>query len=393
MDDAFKYLLQYVSLTICADVDPYMAIKDANRNASWYNFRKQLHRMFGPAQITYYPERQILKEKWYQNGLLHNNLRPAIVEYYKEGAIRAEMWYRNGIDHNSSGPAVIVYEHDGTIKKQFWHQYGETHNVYGPAELEYLNGEKIHENWYMYNKLHRISGPAQIRIDPYDDINYKTETWYHHGKLYHRNGPVLISYYKTGTIQMKEWYSSTILHRPNFLIQEFDQHEAIMKEYWYYCKTEPSRYNPGELYKSVVFNPINEDYHKIESWYEPTYFSLSELNRHYGPSRIKYYKNGTVHIKEWRQNNILHRDNGPASIEFDRHGHKIAQEWYHRGLIYSPSPIAYHDFEEDEYVRDQALDENIFIDDGFSDDNEKSILDNIELEQNNPESYGVWYAW
>lgn len=58
--------------------------KDGNIN--WYNSKKQLHRIYGPAV-----ERTNGNKFWYQNGRLHREDGPACE--YADGI---KYWYKNG---------------------------------------------------------------------------------------------------------------------------------------------------------------------------------------------------------------------------------------------------------------------------------------------------------
>jgi antitoxin component YwqK of YwqJK toxin-antitoxin module len=69
---------------------------------------------------TYYDDGSIRHELWYVNDELHRLDGPAAISYSKDGSIAHENWIVEDKHHRLDGPAAISYNKDGSIKYERW---------------------------------------------------------------------------------------------------------------------------------------------------------------------------------------------------------------------------------------------------------------------------------
>lgn len=84
----------------------------------WRNEARKLHRESGPAQISYYIDGSIRREKFYKDGSLNREDGPASIYYNLDGSINEELFYLDGYLHREDGPAAIRYYLDGSIEQE-----------------------------------------------------------------------------------------------------------------------------------------------------------------------------------------------------------------------------------------------------------------------------------
>jgi len=151
----------------------------------------KLHKLNGPAVISFDQAERVIREVWYHEGQLHRVGGPAITEangsyeYWFEGKRQSshdkpavhtkyrDEWYEEDLLHRIDGPAIIVtrekpvqpvfsfLEPDKTEKIcEEWHERGQRHRRDEPAVICYRNGHIIRAEWWAYGKRHRTNGPA-----------------------------------------------------------------------------------------------------------------------------------------------------------------------------------------------------------------------------------------
>jgi len=67
----------------------------------------------------------IESEQWWLDNKLHRLDGPAVVSYYKDGSIYSEYWYLDSKQHRSDGPAIVRYSKDGSIESEVWYLDGK----------------------------------------------------------------------------------------------------------------------------------------------------------------------------------------------------------------------------------------------------------------------------
>jgi hypothetical protein len=123
--------------------------------------RSLVHRVDGPALITYYPSGKICRKEWFRNWRWHRVDGPAYIEYDIDGEILRESWFLNGRrsrGYGNTGPTVIEYI-DGNIRKEIWMVptalIVSYHRDDGPAVIEYKDGNIVRKQWYDHGYLTR----------------------------------------------------------------------------------------------------------------------------------------------------------------------------------------------------------------------------------------------
>ena len=76
---------------------------------AYFDVDEKLHRVNGPAKITYYPTGNVSGIEYYINGKLHREDGPAYIEYRDNGNVFRETYYENGKVHRINGYARIIY--------------------------------------------------------------------------------------------------------------------------------------------------------------------------------------------------------------------------------------------------------------------------------------------
>lgn len=82
-----------------------------------------IFRKNAPARIAYDPQtREVIEEQWYnKHGEVHRIGGPAIVTYDPPGFVRWENWYKNGTPHrNGGGPTIVLYRWKSTQIEQVY---------------------------------------------------------------------------------------------------------------------------------------------------------------------------------------------------------------------------------------------------------------------------------
>lgn len=132
-----KYISNNISKAEKTNTDNGYIISDYGKT-HYYNFKKKLHRIDGPAVEN----TQEGYTEWYKDGKLHREDGPA---YQDDEGVKE--WYKDGKLHREDGPA-IEYE-NGTVK---WYKNNNLHREDGPA-IEYKDGYK---EWYENDVLIKI---------------------------------------------------------------------------------------------------------------------------------------------------------------------------------------------------------------------------------------------
>lgn len=85
------------------------------------NKDEQLHRIDGPAYISFYKNGQPRCKEWWVDGRKHNTTGPAIKGFYSNGNLKHEVFYIDGKRHNTSGPAAKFYFESGNLElERYW---------------------------------------------------------------------------------------------------------------------------------------------------------------------------------------------------------------------------------------------------------------------------------
>jgi hypothetical protein len=91
--------------------------------------------------VSYYDNNNKEYETWYDGETIHRIDGPAHITYFQWELIHYEIWIQNGIYHRLDGPAMTKYQKDGTIYyKQYWIrdiQYNKETYYNHPDVIEY----------------------------------------------------------------------------------------------------------------------------------------------------------------------------------------------------------------------------------------------------------------
>lgn len=90
----------------------------------WVDYLDRLHRIDGPAFVSYHNSGGVRVQSWRIRGKFHRIEGPAYVEYWENGNLRMEDWNQNGIFHRNNGPASVVYLEDGTVEHFYYMKNG-----------------------------------------------------------------------------------------------------------------------------------------------------------------------------------------------------------------------------------------------------------------------------
>jgi len=115
-------------------------VEVTDKASKWYNEKKQLHRLDGPA-IEYADGAKI----WFQNGAYHRIDGPAV-----ELSDGYKVWYQNGLRHRLDGPAIEYPDGD----KEWW------------IEGKYYTEEQFHA------KIQSMNRPCQGKKIVVDGVEY-----------------------------------------------------------------------------------------------------------------------------------------------------------------------------------------------------------------------------
>lgn len=83
-----------------------------------YYLKGKLHRIDGPADNSYYSNRQKCHEEYRINGYPHRVDGPAFTSWYPDGIWREMEYWQNNRPHRADGPAYI--ENHTFYKKYFY---------------------------------------------------------------------------------------------------------------------------------------------------------------------------------------------------------------------------------------------------------------------------------
>lgn len=162
------------------------------KDETWYVYDK-IHRLSGPAFISWYANGILKNEIWYVDGQISRVDGPAVTRYDTSGTKIEEEWFIGGL--KITGDALIelqssidanhavdnTYWEDNSLKVRRYTFNGLPHRIGGPAIIEYgINTKKNGEWWVVGGKYHRDDGPAYIGYD--DDGNITTTKWYIEGR-------------------------------------------------------------------------------------------------------------------------------------------------------------------------------------------------------------------
>jgi hypothetical protein len=70
----------------------------------------------------------------------------------------------NNIVHREFGPAVMSYYPNGN-KEWIWYHHGEKHRLMSPAFMHSYNNGSINYRWYEYNKLTKFHWVTDVTIE------------------------------------------------------------------------------------------------------------------------------------------------------------------------------------------------------------------------------------
>lgn len=102
---------------------------------AYFNIDEELHRVDGPAKVTYYYNNNVSAKEYYINGKLHRDDGPARVTYNENGNMIYESYYIEGLLHRENGPACIIYRGNGTHLRDLYYENGKIRNMNGYANI------------------------------------------------------------------------------------------------------------------------------------------------------------------------------------------------------------------------------------------------------------------
>ena len=250
-----------------------------------------------PAETLFYPNNsQVYAKRWYFKNTLHRLNGPAIVSYTASGKLRRQEYYSHGKRHRTNGPAVINWQ-DGKVSEEIYYtkgvKYRSPNGTSQPSRITYDLYGKIENVEYRNDigALHKTDGPANIGY--YDNGTIRCEEYYVNGNLHRLDGPTSIYYRKNGKVQLEQYYSDDELHRTD---------------------------GPAEI-----------SYHDNGVIAEETYYFEGMTHRTDGPAVITYWDSGVKKYEQWDVNCDLHRVNGPAIILYNKNGKVRSEEFYLNG--------------------------------------------------------------
>lgn len=295
---------------------------------------------------------------------------PVLVEYYphSDESNNDEKLERKIINVDNEGrphnindlPAYTKYDKFGNLVTVKWYKHGVLcRDNDKPAKLKYFEENKKNESvvclriWYEDNKIHRDNGPAFIAYDYQGNVI--EEWWYKYGLIHRDNDEPAFIEYQNNTVASKHWYINGITYRENdkpSCISYFTENnltennvssDYVSSESWTnkegksYRDNEPSYIIYNRNGTVIMKEWRNENYCRVicyhdngrfkkEKWFLPDY--IYQFHRADGPAYIKYGQN----YKEiWYFNNKKHRDNGPAVTK--NSDTFTTLKWYTHGIL------------------------------------------------------------
>ncbi len=112
-----------------------------------------------------------------------NSMNP-IRRFYPNGQLRKEIWFQDGKFNRVAGPADRRWYQSGQLRYEIWYKNFEHHRVGGPSYRDWSeSGQLRYESWCLDGKLHRVDPPGPAWWGSYGSLTSKT--WSVHGKRVH----------------------------------------------------------------------------------------------------------------------------------------------------------------------------------------------------------------
>lgn len=109
-----------------------------------------LHRVNGPALISWDQNGQKRSETWAFNDVEHRTDGPSHTRWYQDGQKELERFNFKGENHRIGAPAITTWNPDGRKSSEHFFKNGKRHNAEGPAVIMWgRHGEKEDEAFYL----------------------------------------------------------------------------------------------------------------------------------------------------------------------------------------------------------------------------------------------------
>ena len=132
---------------------------------AYFDVDEKLHRVNGPAKITFYPNGNISCIEYYINGILHREDGPARTRYHENDKIYYETYNINGILHREDGPAYIEYRDNGNLFREMYYENGICHRKNGYAKIIYNgNLDIVDSDYYLNNEFYRTEEEYYAKV-------------------------------------------------------------------------------------------------------------------------------------------------------------------------------------------------------------------------------------
>jgi hypothetical protein len=103
--------------------------RTGNASFEWWGWEDPLnsgnhiyHNDNGPAGISYIPGTDFITTvRYYHNNVLHRVDGPAVISYGTDANITRELYIVNNLWHRVDGPARIYYRDDGSIEEECYY--------------------------------------------------------------------------------------------------------------------------------------------------------------------------------------------------------------------------------------------------------------------------------